>query len=157
MRFCINKNYIIFQVTSLVSKSLSSSRDASFITKVTLQGVLSDLSLGSLRLRVLRQLLKSLFKNEVHESNANDVIAQVLLHLDQEPKLTASQLAQLISICLDELKNNQPLLQSQWLPILSKLFSLCLDQDKMLELVDEREVTGAEFRQDKIRYTLHKQ
>ena len=35
---------------------------------------------------------------------------------------------------------------------MSKLMSLCLDQESMLEIVDEREVSGAEFRKDKIRY-----
>ena len=69
-----------------------------------------------------------------------------------EPKLTSSQLTELLKICIHELKENQDTLNAQWLPIMSKLMSLCLDQESMLEIVDEREVSGAEFRKDKIRY-----
>ena len=36
-----------------------------------------------------------------------------------------------------------------------KQFDRNLVDEKMIELVDEREVTGAEFRQDKLRYTLY--
>ena len=80
------------------------------------------------------------------------------MHFDEflisEPKLSSSQLTELLKICIHELKENQETLNAQWLPIMSKLMSLCLDQESMLEIVDEREVSGAEFRKDKIRYTV---
>ena len=129
------------------------SKDASFITKITLQAVL-DTSFLSLRFRILKRLFNSLFKNDVSQSNVTDVVSQILLHLDQEPKLTSTHLSNLISICMEEFRNNQSDLQVQWLPVLAKLLSLCFDQEMMTEVVDEREVSGKEFRLGKIRYCI---
>ena len=136
----------------MVTKSLKS-KDASFITKITLQAVL-DTSFLSLRFRILKRLFNSLFKNDVSQSNVTDVVSQILLHLDQEPKLTSTHLSNLISICMEEFRNNQSDLQVQWLPVLAKLLSLCFDQEMMTEVVDEREVSGKEFRLGKIRYCI---
>ena len=113
-----------------------------------------DTSFLSLRFRILKELFNSLFKNEVKQSNVIDIVSQILLHLDQEPKLTSTHLSNLISICMIEFRDNQSHLEVQWLPMLAKLLSLCFDQDIMTEVVDEREVSGKEFRLGKIRYCI---
>ena len=113
-----------------------------------------DTSFLSIRFRILKELFNSLFKNEVKQSNVIDIVSQILLHLDQEPKLTSTHLSNLISICMIEFRDNQSHLEVQWLPMLAKLLSLCFDQDIMTEVVDEREVSGKEFRLGKIRYCI---
>ena len=113
-----------------------------------------DTSLLSLRFRILKSLFNSLFKNDVSQSNVTDIVSQILLHLDQEPKLTSTHLSNLISICMKDFRDNQSDLQVQWLAVLAKLLSLCFDQEMMTEVVDEREVSGKEFRLEKIRYCI---
>ena len=72
-----------FQVAELLKETLGN-RDAAFITKLTLVGVLAEPSLSSHRLKALRQLLKSLFdaNERVNEACQNAIISEILLHLD---------------------------------------------------------------------------
>jgi hypothetical protein len=111
---------------------------------------------SSLRQRLLRKLLQLFFdhdeKNQpkIEDSTVRDVIGQVLLHFDQENRLTSIQLGQLISVCMEEIKSRQVELNPRWLPILSKLFSMCNDFETILDLADDRDVPGSQFRYDSI-------
>ena len=76
----------------------------------------------------------------------NDIVGQMLLHFEEDPKLSSGQLQQLITICQSEIKSRDTKFKSKWFPIMSKLLSLCLDHDKMPQLSDDHEITGSEFR-----------
>ncbi len=106
--------------------------------------------MSNLRLPVLKFLLNVLFGRfeqcQVKETVENDLVSQLLLHFDLEPKLSSVQLQQLINAGVEELKSPDSLFKCKWLCVMSKLLSLCTDHDKMPQLSDEHEISGAEFR-----------
>ena len=62
---------------------------------------------------------------KVSETVENDIVGQLLLHFDEDPKLTSGQLQQLITIGQSEIKSRDTKFKSKWFPIMSKLLSLC--------------------------------
>ena len=127
-------------------KSALNSSDALFAIKMCLSGVLQ---IPSARTKLLRTILKVFFSKKF-EKLENDLVAQVLSHLEQEPKLTSNQINQFVVIAMDELKDLESNEQPKWLPILGKLLSLCLDIEIMYT-ADEEETTGIKYRQGQIR------
>ena len=125
-------------------KSNLDSSNALFATKMCLNGVLT---IPSARTKLFRTILKVFFSGKF-EKLENDLVSQVLSHLEQEPKLTSNQINQFVTISMEEMKELD--CQPKWLPILGKLLSLCLDKDVMYT-VDEEETTGVKYRQSQIR------
>ena len=127
-------------------KSNLDSSNAVFATKMCLNGVLT---IQSARTKLFRTILKVLFSKKF-EKLENDLVCQVLNHLEQEPKLTSNQINQFVTISMEEMKDDSMDGQPKWLPILGKLLSLCLDKDVMYN-VDDEETTGVKYRQTQIR------
>ena len=127
-------------------KSNLDSSNAVFATKMCLNGVLT---IQSARTKLFRTILKVLFSKKF-EKLENDLVCQVLNHLEQEPKLTSNQINQFVTISMEEMKDDSMDGQPKWLPILGKLLSLCLDKDVMYT-VDDEETTGVKYRQTQIR------
>ena len=136
---------LLFQVVSFCEGSLNTP-DAAFALRITLTAALG---ISRIRIKILRMLLNILFQQEdrpkISEAVENDIVGQYLLHLDHEPKLSSSQLQELITIGQNEIKSST-VFKSKWFPIMSKLISLCLDHEKMPQLSDDHEISGSEFR-----------
>ena len=102
--------------------------------------VYTKIRVGSLRL-----FLNLLFeKGKIGEKIETDIVNQILLHLEYDPKLTVVQLQELITLCQNQLKTPSDF-KTNWFPIFSKLLSLTPDFDKLISL-DEIMVPSAEFR-----------
>ncbi len=137
---------------SVIKCVRSGSQNAYPVVKVVLAGCLDLDSLKGLRQRVLRSVLKITFEPDAKVKIDESVITEILWHLDQEPHLCPSEIAQLVAICVEEFKSNQDSLNPRWLPLLARLLCMAHDQDFMVDLAkDGDQVKPSDFRLSQLR------
>ena len=138
-------------IPKFVVDCVKSSKNAYFILKVVLAGCLGSERLRGVRQKVLRKVLELFFEPDDKVKIEDNILTEVLLHLEEEPGLSPTEIARLTTFCMEETKSDREKLNPRWLPVLAKLLSLAGEQETMFDLAKDEDVKPSEYRLSQFR------